>query len=357
MKNLTNLPIIVLSTYGHCAADWLGNLFDSHNEVLIAPPLSFFRKINKIEKYEKINLSILSNKKLIKLIVSKILKKSNFKSYNYFNGKKEEKKFEIFLNNYFTRTKEKIIKRKIFYGIYYSYAKLKKINLEKIKIIITHEHASWHCENYKKIFNAKFLFIVRDPRATFAGSLRTFDRYANFSNSYKLNIILSFWISAERFISSNLNKNLYVIKNEKINKNTKLEMKKLCKWLNIDFENILLKPTFLGKKWHGDSSYLGKFELNKELPKNYYSPDNVKRRWINYLDNKTILLIETLFEKTMQKYDYKLNNNLTLLNKLRGYLYLFLLYQDKKNRFNLLPSLIKNTVKRALLLKFSFYVK
>ena len=34
MKNIENLPIVVLSTFGHCSVDWLGNLFDSHKQIL-----------------------------------------------------------------------------------------------------------------------------------------------------------------------------------------------------------------------------------------------------------------------------------------------------------------------------------
>ena len=40
-----------------------------------------------------------------------------------------------------------------------------------------------------------------------------------------------------------------------------LEMKKLCIWMNIEFENSLLKQTFLGNNWLGESSYLAVDEL------------------------------------------------------------------------------------------------
>ena len=57
-NKIQKLPIVVISTFGHCASDWLGNLLDSHKEILIAPALSFFRKLEEIKRNHKINLMI-----------------------------------------------------------------------------------------------------------------------------------------------------------------------------------------------------------------------------------------------------------------------------------------------------------
>lgn len=354
MKNIENIPIVVLSTFGHCGVDWLGNLFDSHKQILTTPALSFFRIFNKLQNRNQI---LLNDNQLVNFCIEKILQKSNFHSYNFFFKKEEKKIFKRYLKFFFIQSKEKNIIRKIFFGINFAYAKLKKIDLSKKKLIITHEHAAWHCEEYKKHFNVKYVFMLRDPRASFAGSFRTFERYKSLSDNYKLNTVLSFWISAEKFIKSNFKKNVYIVKNEKINNNKKKEIKKICKWLKIKYNQILLKPTFLGKNWHGDSSYLGKFELKKALPKNYYSRANVQQRWIRYLNKKSILLIETLLEKTMIQYGYKFTNKLTLSKKILGYIYLFTLYQNK-NSLPLKPLyLMKSAVRRFLLIKFEYYVK
>ena len=50
MKKIENLPVIAISTFGHCGIDWLHSLIDSHKQVLIIPPLSFFRKISILKK-------------------------------------------------------------------------------------------------------------------------------------------------------------------------------------------------------------------------------------------------------------------------------------------------------------------
>ena len=49
-RKINKIPVAAISTFGHCGIDWLHSLIDSHKEVLILPPLSFFRKINMLKK-------------------------------------------------------------------------------------------------------------------------------------------------------------------------------------------------------------------------------------------------------------------------------------------------------------------
>ncbi len=358
INQIENKPLIVISTYGHCASDWLGNLFDSHEEILITPPLSFFRKLKILKVNHKISLDNLNISEIVEMTSNKMLKKSSFKSYNFFQNSKKKKVFKRCLRDYLIKSKETNNKKKLFYGIYYSYAKMNNINFDKIKVLITHEHAAWYCNNYSKYFNTKFLFIIRDPRAAFAGSFRTFDRYHDFSKSHKLTLVLSFWLAATNFIKMNRKKkDVYVIKNEKINHNIKVELKKLCKWMKINFKPILLKPTILGKEWHGDSSYIQKFELKKKLPKDYYIQENVKKRWKNYLKKREILSIEALLENTMNNYNYKLENKLNIFEKVKGYLYILFMHTNNENFLRKFISIIKNPIRRILIIKFKFYTK
>ena len=127
--------------------------------------------------------------------------------------------------------------------------------------------------------------------------------------------------------------------------------------MKINFKPILLKPTILGKTWHGDSSYIQKFELKKKLPKNYYSEKNVKKRWKNYLKNEEILSIETLLEKTMNNYNYKLENKLNITNKIKGYFNILFMHTNNENLIKKIISIIKNPIRRILIIKFKFYTK
>ena len=348
MNRFEKIKIIVIGTFGHCASDWLGNLLDSHKQVLITPGLAYFRSLNILKK--KINFENINNKKIIDIIFNKILIKSAWKSYNFFSTKKDKNKFKEFLKIYLNNSKEKIVEKKIFLAINYAYAKKNKIDLNKVKIIVTHEHTPWNCKYYTQYFNTKFLFMIRDPRATFAGSFKQFERYKTFPQSYKMDIVLSFWITAHNFILKHDPKKIYVIKNEKINYNLKSELVKLSRWLGIQFNSSLLKPTISGKKWHGDSSYLGKFESNRPLPKNYYKLDNVKKRWMGYLDKKTILTIEVVLKDVMKKYNYLPENNLNLISSIKGYANLFFGYSNKKSFILSLFDKLKNAIRRIFII-------
>jgi|TARA_Y100000389_G_scaffold205072_1_gene262717 hypothetical protein len=349
MNRLENLPVVVIGTFGHCASDWLGNLLDSHKQVLITPGLAYFRTLNLLKK-KKINFKTFNNTKIISMILKNILIKSPWESYNFFLTSKKKKKFKEYLKFYLKKSKEKNVEKKIFLAINFAYAKSNKIDLNKIKVIITHEHTPWNCKYYTQYFDTKFLFIVRDPRATFAGSFKTFDKYPTFAESYKMDIVLSFWIAAFNFVLNYNPKKTYVIKNEKINRNLKPELIKLSKWLGIKFSPSLLKPTHLGKKWYGDSSYLAKFELKKSLPKNYYKESNVKKRWKRYLDKRTILTIEVVLKNIMKKYNYQPENDLNLRNTFKGYFNLFFSYNNSSSFLREFIGKIKNSIRRIFIL-------
>ena len=72
---------------------------------------------------------------------------------------------------------------------------------------------------------------------------------------------------------------ILILKNEKMHNNLRLEMRRLCKWLDIKFNKSLLYSTFLGRKWIGETGYLSKVDLKKPYPKNYYKPAYIENRF------------------------------------------------------------------------------
>ena len=49
------------------------------------------------------------------------------------------------------------------------------------------------------------------------------------------------------------------MKNSK-GKKLKIILKKICKWLDINFSKEMLQPKYFNKTWYGDSTYLSKHE-------------------------------------------------------------------------------------------------
>ena len=352
MKNVKTIPVFVISTFGHCGIDWLHSLIDSHKEVLIIPPLSFFRKVDTLKK-KKIYLENYLNPKIVTDIITKeLFKKTEYKSYNILSKHENKSEFKKHINNYLIMEKEPNIEKRLFFAIHYAFAKINKINLDRIKIIVAHEHVPWQCYQYHKHFNSKFVFIVRDPRATIAGSLRGFQRHKNIPINFQIDINLSFIISAQKFFQKMSKKKILILKNEEMHKSLRPEMKKLCKWLGIKFNNSLLRSTFLGKKWIGESGYLSKVDLIKPYPRNYYKPANIEKRWRSFLDKNTILIIETIFEKIMIQNKYKFDNKLNITSRISAYFSLLFRFNEFKNVFSFILGFVKNVIRRNFIIFF-----
>ena len=152
-------------------------------------------------------------------------------------------------------------------------------------------------------------------------------------------------------------KNIIVIKNEKLHQNLRKEMKKISNWLGVKFSNTLLNQSFLGKKRYGESAYLqGKNQeddLKKLPPKNYYYPKEIKKRWKSVIDSKITLMIEVIFRKVMNKYEYKCENKINFLNIVRGYFYCLTKFTNQKKYFiNKFLIKIRNLIRRLIILVY-----
>jgi hypothetical protein len=355
---IEDLPIVMLGSCGHAGIDWTHSLLDNHKQVLIMPAFSFFRTIDRINRVNKINIEKERYIKIAEIFSNTFLldKAYQLKRRKFLENEEQKLKFKNLLFNFLEKSKERNLKKKIFFGIHYAFAKIHNIEIEKKKIIVVHEHVSWHCEEYKKIFNSKFLIIFRDPRASLAGGILRM-RNSNIDkilNSFQFDMMLLDMFSAFNFIKKNKNDNkIYSLINEVMHCDLKKEMKLLSEWLNIDYSNTLIEQTFRGEKWMGESAYLAKDELEKEPPKNFYNSSKVEKRWRSILSFNEILMIETIFRKLMIRYNFKPDNKLNFSKLLCGYLNYFIMHQHQK-KFYLSKYLIllRNFIRRFSIIFF-----
>ena len=47
---IDDLPVYMLSSFGHAGIDWTHSLLDMHKDIIIMPAFSFFRTLHKIQK-------------------------------------------------------------------------------------------------------------------------------------------------------------------------------------------------------------------------------------------------------------------------------------------------------------------
>ena len=180
-----------------------------------------------------------------------------------------------------------------------------------------------------------------------------FQRSKNIPINFQIDMNLSCLVHARKFLQKMTKKRILILKNEDMHKNLRPEMKKLCRWLNIKFSKSLLNSTFLGKKWIGESGYISKMDLKSSYPRDYYKPINIETRWRSVLDKKSILIIETLSEKTMRQHKYKLDNKLNIISRFFGYLGLFFKFHEFDNFLYFVRlRFIKNIIRRIFVVFF-----
>ena len=350
---IENKKLIVLSTFGHCGIDWLHSLLDGHNQILIIPSLSFYRSLEIFEKKFKINYK--DKKKFVEKFINYILKRghSRTKRYQVLKPNQKKKIFKKYVLEYLKKKKDFSINKDLFYALHYSFAKINNFDLKKKKIIIAHEHAPWNCHKYENYFNCKYIFIVRDPRASIAGSIKAHSWYNQNLTSYEADMIFNFFMTAHAFYRKK-KKKLYVIKNEKLNLNLKKEMKLLSSWAGVSFNKSFLKPTLLGKSWGGETSYISKGDLKNKLPKNYYNAEKVRDRWLKVLNDDQIMQIEIILKNIFKDFNYEEQFNYSYSDKIKIYLR-FLFNMDFAGDFQTL-NILKHTkifLKRFLLINFN----
>lgn len=149
---------------------------------------------------------------------------------------------------------------------------------------------------------AKFVHIVRDPRDNY-GSLKSGweNRYKHFNDQIErllqshierglLGMALARW-NAERFGDDYL-----VLRFEDLAANPEREMHRVADFLEISFDEVLIKPTIWGLPWAGNN-----FEGRK-----FANVSNVNtNRWRERITSHEAQVIEFYFEELMDYFGYK----------------------------------------------------
>ena len=90
----------------------------------------------------------------------------------------------------------------------------------------------------------------------------------------------------------------FAIKLEDLHKNLKLELNKIFKNLNINFDNSCLNETLDGSFTPGITGFDGKHMKNTRNQKDLYN-------FTSYLSNNDIIKFQRIFEKNYHKWNYK----------------------------------------------------
>lgn len=357
---------VLLLTGGRSGSDFLQSLFDNHSEILQFPgPLKFDKqfikifnlksdieiakyfietnkhffdsRLNKIERHDKLGLS----KKEFYTVDKKIFIKKFLKYYKLSNK-----------SNY-----------ELVAALHKAYSK----NLDKRKLVFIHIHLFEFLKNYIKYVginkNLKILLTFRDPLVSMCSTINHWLEYKKGIVLTPRNLFTNIDLHFNNFNNLHfLRKNIRVINLEDLHKSSSLTLKKICKYLKINFKNSMLKSTYHNKKWWGDA-ISNKFlnGLNKKFKNNFdYKLFNEKE--IFYLETRLFFIIKKYnypfrsntktiknsyyllpfnFEKKVWLNNFKTSSVITKLSIIYFYIKrIFLLGKINKFNFNNLPDKI-----------------
>ena len=269
------------------------NLFDANKNINVFPT-----DINLLYAYYPIfekKLTISQKKDRLEKILFK-----EFRKNKIINKKINLKRFEKL---YFEQVGSNYSTKNLIYNLLNIYNKNFTSKFTK-SIICKETSIEIYATEIKKWFkNAKFIHLIRDPRDNYSALKSGIKKYYSKFDDDRLSIMFSIifrYLNGLEVIEYNkkiIGKDYYLCRFEDLVNSPKKEIKKLCKFLNLNYTDELLSPTVLGSQTKGNN--FNKLKLNK------ISKINVGN-WPNRIDDYEAAILEHYFEKFMKKYKYKI---------------------------------------------------
>jgi len=296
-----NRNILLLTGHRKSGTTMFSNLFDGHNDLIVYP--SDLCLLYAYYPYYS-NSSISNNKKLSRIIdvIHQDLDDNVKRKFNF-----NDEKFNLNkLISFFKKNLDINKLEKIDYVInclidsFLHIAPKKKYKYIVIKETSVDIYAN---EFFKWFPKSKIIQLVRDPRDNYAslksGAKGYYSKIGEDEKKLLASLINRAKLDLEYgIINKRLFKNKYnIIKYESLTKNSKKEMLKVCKFLKIKYDNILLTPTVLEKINPGNN-----FEGENFIK---ISSKNVNK-WEKRINPDEAKIIEFYFKDLMKEYGYKL---------------------------------------------------
>lgn len=253
---MNQYPIFLLGAH-KSGTSLLRSLIDGYSQLFTVPIEShYFQNMHHWVDYDYRSQlpERLSRKDIIENF-SAWIHKCNISSDKYgdsiVSGKLDEKKFREYFSQIRSDNNDKEIIERYFEAIYFSLYN-KKLS-DSVRVVEKSvENAEFAIELFHLFPHAKFINIIRNPYANTV----SFRKYKSIHVGYPLmpRIIRSLY-NSYYFLYKNIRiiPNYLIIRYEDLVLNPEKTIQKICNFLNISFEKILLIPTSEGKFWAGNS--------------------------------------------------------------------------------------------------------
>ena len=275
LTKFNNVNLIVVQPVGRSGSLFLQSLFDGHPDVLMFPAFgAIYSKIPKlvfdIETF--LDEFVESNKSIFDSSHGYFGLGANFVSGKFGENGDEDlivdsskfKREALRLLESGCSSKKRISRSGLFKVVHIAYSAVVTGEWPTTaKYIFYHPHIP---DEFPLLIDEwpsiRFIFTIRDPRQNEASckkviSIRTgiASIFQPYIETIYERISISGIMSDLKEVYERIGKNqLRMIELQQLHKSNKVLIKKLCTWLGLEFDDILLKSTFNGKLWSGNSA-------------------------------------------------------------------------------------------------------
>lgn len=290
-------PIFILGAH-KSGTSLLRNLLDSHSQLFVLPFEAHYFELSKYwveNPYRKTQPGYTTATETQSAMINyiRLLNESNDRYADSVMKKRINTK--LFIDKLALAKSESEKERIIKYFSAIAYSLGEKRDIEKFRFVEKSVENNEFAMELKHFFpDAKFIHIIRNPYSNFV-ALR---KYKSINYGYPLLDKLICTLHQNFYwLEKNLStiKNYHVVKYEDLVTNPEIIMRSICNFLDIGFEDTLLKPTTLGIEWEGNSTSNTKFKG--------IDAGNLNN-WQKELYPYEAFIINRTFNSMIKKYNY-----------------------------------------------------
>ena len=233
------------------------------------------------------------------------------------------------------KNKKKLNNKEFFDTVFLSYSMCISKPAQKEFIILYNHHVPDKHEintiekNYLK---TTIIHTIRHPIQTFVSHIKRYlepkGRFNGIEDKKIVFHCLSSLFKDDQQLKSRNNTVEFAIKLEDLHKNLKLELNKIFKNLNINFDNSCLNETLDGSFTPGITGFDGKHMKNTRNQKDLYN-------FTSYLSNNDIIKFQRIFEKNYHKWNYKFLEKVQEVDNQSNKVFDFISDIEKKHNFQI----------------------
>jgi len=194
---------------------------------------------------------------------------------------------------------DEVCEEDFFYAVHYAYdfARTGKDATDK-KIIVHHIHDVYELLTVKPLHSdARAIALSRDPRAAIKSTFVSKTKITEHCNiAYFYRQVITSLMDISELTRNRKNLDCAALRLEDIHNFQKLILERICEYITIDFDPVLLESTIYGYKWWGDSA--------TERKVNGFIENFEDNSWLSFYSNMDMKVMAYFFRNRFANFGY-----------------------------------------------------